>query len=83
MNGLRQIPHGTVTTGFKQTETAEAIGVRDMNTGAVQSIRRSETQSVKTGGTLMPDGITATLSPQQLADLVRYLSELGKENVGL
>jgi putative heme-binding domain-containing protein len=74
---------GTVTTGFKQTETAEAIGVRDMNTGTVQSILRSETQSVKAGGTLMPDGITATLSPQQLADLVRYLSELGKENGGL
>jgi putative heme-binding domain-containing protein len=74
---------GTVVTGFKQTETAEAIGVRDMNTGAVRSIPRSETQSIKTGGTLMPDGLTATLSPQQLADLIRYLSELGKENSGI
>ncbi len=74
---------GTVITGFKQTETAEAIGVRDMTTGAVKSIARSETRSIKTGGTLMPDGLTATLSPQKLADLIRYLSELGKENGGL
>ena len=70
-------------TGFKQTETAEAIGVRDMNTGAVKSIARSETQSIKTGGTLMPDGLTASFSPKQLADLIRYLSDLGKENGGL
>lgn len=69
---------GSVVTGFKQTETAEAIGVRDMNTGAVKSIPRNETQSIKTGGTVMPDGLTAALNPQQLADLIRYLSELGK-----
>jgi putative heme-binding domain-containing protein len=69
---------GTVISGFKQTETAEAIGVRNMNTGAVKSIQRSETQSIKTGGTVMPDGLTASLSSKQIADLIRYLSELGK-----
>jgi putative heme-binding domain-containing protein len=69
---------GTVLTGFKHTETAEAIGVRDMTTGMVKNIKRSDTREIKTGGTLMPDGLTATLSPQQLADLIRYLSELGK-----
>lgn len=74
---------GSVVTGFKQTETADAIGVRDMNTRAVKSIPRSEAQTIKTGGTLMPNGLTATLSPQQLADLIRYLSELGKENSGI
>ena len=73
---------GTVITGFKQTETAETIGIRDMNTGAVKSIARSETQSIKTGGSLMPDSLTASLSPKQLADLIRYLSELGKESGG-
>jgi putative heme-binding domain-containing protein len=69
---------GTVITGFKQTETAEAIAIRDMTTGTVKSIPRNETQSIKTGGTVMPDGLTAMLSPQQVADLIRYLSELGK-----
>jgi putative heme-binding domain-containing protein len=69
---------GTVLTGFKQTETSEAIGVRDMNTGVVKNIKRSDTREIRTGGTVMPDGLTAALSPQQLADLIRYLSELGK-----
>ena len=69
---------GTVLTGFKQTETAEALDLRDPATGTVKSIPRSETKSIKTGGTVMPDGLTATLSPQQVADLIRYLSELGK-----
>jgi hypothetical protein len=54
------------------------LGVRDMTTGMVKNIKRSDTREIKTGGTLMPDGLTATLSPQQLADLIRYLSELGK-----
>jgi hypothetical protein len=67
-----------VLTGFKHTETAESIGVRDMASGMVKNIQRSETHEIKTGGTVMPDGLTATLSPQQLADLIRYLSELGK-----
>ena len=69
---------GTVITGFKQTETAEAIAIRDMSSGVVKTFSRAGAQSVKTGGTVMPDGLTATLSPQQLADLFRYLSELGK-----
>ena len=69
---------GTVINGFKHTETAEAIGVRDMNTGVVKSFPRGETLSIKTGGTLMPEGVTAALSNKQLADLIRYLSELGK-----
>jgi putative heme-binding domain-containing protein len=69
---------GSVITGFKQTETADAIGLRDMNTGVVKTVARSETQAIKTGGSVMPDGLTASLTPQQLADLIRYLSELGK-----
>ena len=69
---------GSVVTGFKQTDTAEAISIRDMATGEVKSIPKSETQKIQTGGTVMPDGLTAGLDEQQLAHLIRYLSELGK-----
>lgn len=68
---------GSVITGFKQTETADAIGIRDM-AGVVKSIPKSDTAKIQTGGTLMPDGLTATLNEQQLAHLIKYLSELGK-----
>ena len=69
---------GTVVTGFKQTETADAIGIRDMTTGVVRSIPRTETQKIQTGGTVMPDGLVAALNEQQLAHLIKYLSGLGK-----
>ena len=68
---------GAVITGFKQTDTADTISIRDM-AGIVKSIPKSDTAKIQTGGTLMPDGLTATLNEQQLAHLIRYLSELGK-----
>lgn len=69
---------GSVVTGFKQTETAEALELRDPASGNVKTIPSGETKAIKTGGTLMPDALTSSLSPQQMADLIRYLSELGK-----
>lgn len=68
---------GTVVTGFKQTDTADTLSIRDL-TGAIKPIKKSDTQKIQTGGTLMPDGLTATMNEQQLAHLVKYLSELGK-----
>jgi putative heme-binding domain-containing protein len=68
---------GTVITGFKQTDTADAIGIRDM-AGIVKSIPKSDTAKIQSGGTVMPDGLVATLNEQQLAHLIKYLSELGK-----
>lgn len=69
---------GSVITGFKQTETAEAIAVRDMVTGELRTIARETAASIRTGGTVMPSGLTAGLDEAQLAHLIRYLSELGK-----
>jgi putative heme-binding domain-containing protein len=70
---------GTVVTGFKQTETAEAIAIRDLATGEVRSIPRAEAKEVTLGGTVMPDGLTAGMDERQLAHLVRYLMGLGAE----
>jgi putative heme-binding domain-containing protein len=69
---------GSVVTGFKHTDTAESIAIRDMATGEVKTIRRSDAADIRTGGTVMPDGLTATLDERQLAHLIRYLSELGR-----
>jgi putative heme-binding domain-containing protein len=68
---------GTVITGFKQTDTADTISIRDL-TGAIKPVKKSDTQKIQSGGTLMPDGLTSTMNEQQLAHLVKYLSELGK-----
>ncbi len=69
---------GSVITGFKQTDTADTIAIRDMTTGEVKTIPHSDTTKIQTGGTVMPDGLTAAMIEQQLAHLIRYLSELGK-----
>ncbi|MCB1063096.1 MAG: DUF1080 domain-containing protein [Verrucomicrobiae bacterium] len=69
---------GSVVSGFKQTDTAEAIAIRDLVTGEIRTIKKSDTQSIQSGGTVMPDGLTAGMDERQLAHLVRYLSELGK-----
>ncbi len=69
---------GSVITGFKQVDAADAIAIRDMTTGAIKTVRKADTVKIQTGGSLMPDGLTAGLTEQDLAHLIRYLSELGK-----
>ena len=69
---------GTVVTGFKHTDTADSIAIREMTSGEVRTIKRTDTTRIQTGGTVMADGLTATMTEQQLAHLIRYLSELGK-----
>jgi len=49
-----------------------------MSSGELRTIRKSDARTVQVGGTVMPDGLTAGMSEQQLAHLVRYLSELGQ-----
>jgi putative heme-binding domain-containing protein len=68
---------GTTLTGFRHTDTADALAIRDL-TGAIRTIKKADTQSIQVGGTLMPEGLTANLTEEQLAHLIRYLSELGK-----
>jgi putative heme-binding domain-containing protein len=70
---------GSVQTGFRQSESTEGIAIRDLATGAVKTISKSETKSIETGGSVMPEGVVAALNDQQLAHLVKYLSLLGQE----
>ena len=68
---------GTVISGFKQTDSADSISIRDL-TGKIHPIDKASTESIKIGGTVMPDGLTANLDDLQLAHLIKYLSQLGK-----
>ncbi|MBU6300191.1 MAG: DUF1080 domain-containing protein [Verrucomicrobia bacterium] len=70
---------GTVLTGFRQSESTEGIAIRDLATGAVRNILKTETASIATGGSVMPEEVVAALDEQQLAHLVKYLSNLGQE----
>ena len=71
--------NGGVFSGFLVREDAREVLLRDA-LGATQSIAASEIASKQTMPvSLMPPGLTASLRRDEFLDLVRFLSELGKE----
>lgn len=68
---------GRFVEGIRQSETGDELAIRDTLTGEITRIRRAQVAQVKPTGSVMPEGLTAPLSRPQLADLVRYLMELG------
>jgi putative heme-binding domain-containing protein len=73
-----QTRDGRIVEGLLESETADTVAIRDLLSGETTKLRRAEITSLKTGGSPMPEGLTSSLSRQQIADLIRYLMELGK-----
>jgi putative heme-binding domain-containing protein len=70
---------GRLIEGLRQSETGDEIAIRDTLTGEITRLRRSQVAQIQPTGSVMPEGLTAPLTRQQLADLVRYLMELGNQ----
>jgi putative heme-binding domain-containing protein len=68
---------GDVFTGIRQRESATDLVLRDATHDEI-IIPKSKIKKQRSIGTLMPTGLTDALSDNELADLVRFLSELGK-----
>ena len=64
-------------SGVLQRETETEIVIRD-SSGKDISVAKSKLQSRKNGGSLMPSGLIDNLSSEDRADLIRFMSELGK-----
>ncbi len=64
-------------SGIVQRETDSEVVIRD-STGKDVVLAKNNVQSRKNGGSLMPSGLTDNLTSQERADLVRFMSELGK-----
>lgn len=67
---------GRIVTGFKDGERGGLIRVRDIVTGAVTVVRRGQVKQEAKNGSMMPQGLTAGLTRQELLDLLKYLSSL-------
>ncbi len=67
---------GRVVTGFKDGERGGLIRVRDIATGAVTVVRRGQVKQESKNGSMMPQGLTAGLTRQELLDLLKFLSTL-------
>ncbi len=64
-------------SGVLQRETETEIVIRDA-AGKDVSVAKGKLQSRKNGGSLMPSGLIDSLSSEDRADLIRFMSELGK-----
>ncbi|MBX6313401.1 MAG: HEAT repeat domain-containing protein [Isosphaeraceae bacterium] len=68
---------GRVLSGIKLREADGQLVLRDAEDQEIR-IPLSSIEAQKPGGSLMPSGLTDSLTRAELIDLVRFLSELGK-----
>ena len=69
---------GTVVSGLLKSRGTDKL-VLLLNDGSLREIEKEAIESEKTGGSLMPNGLVDSLSKQQVADLVQFLSQLGRD----
>jgi putative heme-binding domain-containing protein len=68
---------GLIYTGIAVDRDANRLRLRLAN-GAIQTIPLDEIDTEEEGKSLMPQGLTKFLTHQELLDLIRFVSQLGK-----
>jgi putative heme-binding domain-containing protein len=74
---------GKSRQGYRLDETAKTLALRDPTSGDRIAIPKSEIEAVREDGTLMPEGLSAVLSPAERGDLVRFLLELRPSGISV
>ena len=69
---------GKVRQAYKASETDREIVLRDPATREVITLSKAQVEAIQAVGTLMPDGLAASMTPPERRDLVRFLVDLGK-----
>jgi putative heme-binding domain-containing protein len=69
---------GKIRQGYKVTETSQDIVFRDPASAERFQVAKIDIEELRPVGTLMPDGLTAAMSPVERRDLVRFLFDLGR-----
>src|SRR5262249_37676201 len=69
--------NGRAVSGILLRESPREVVLRDP-THDEMVIPTADIEERSTGGSLMPDGLDQTLTDAELADLIRFLAELGK-----
>lgn len=67
---------GAAITGYVEREGEDLVWYRDTATPWIKPLAKKDIASRETIPTLMPPGLTATLTEQQFLDLVAYLASL-------
>lgn len=66
---------GRIYNGYREREEGGVLWLRDIATREVVPIQQKEIAERNDVGTLMPAGLTSSLSREDLRDLIRFLSE--------
>ncbi|MBM3823450.1 MAG: DUF1080 domain-containing protein [Verrucomicrobia bacterium] len=69
---------GDEFTGYKIRETPDEWQLRDPSANQVHRIAKADVEHMRDVGSLMPEGLTAGLSRDELHDLIRFLAEQGR-----
>ena len=69
---------GKVIQGYKVSENTQSVVLREATTGKEVTIRRGDIEDLKPIGSLMPAGLAEAMPEADLADLCRFLLDLGK-----
>ena len=69
---------GQVYTGYRSGGSDSEVVIRDVATGTQTRITKDKIASQKMTGSLMPAGLLDKLTREELRDLFKYLSGLGK-----
>lgn len=70
---------GNLLQGYQVSSDEHELVLLDPASGEKRIIPHDEIDDSVSGGTLMPDGLAAAMSPQQQIDLICFLSSLGRE----
>lgn len=71
---------GRAYTGYVQTEDKTILVLRDPAKGTLIRIPKRDIDERREVGSLMPDGLSAAMSPVQRRDLIFFLMGLGRGN---
>ena len=67
---------GKVLQGYKTAETDSDLSLREAASGNILKLAKSAIEERREVGTLMPEGLTEAMTPQERRDLVRFLAGL-------
>ncbi len=70
---------GQVVRGYETQRNDTMLAILDPATDEVHQLDRDDVLDERHVGSPMPDGLTAAMTPQQQADLIRFLLALGRE----
>ena len=69
---------GDLITGYKTHETPDEWQLRDPANNQIRRIAKTDIAHQQDIGSLMPQGLTAGLTREELLDLIRFLTHLGQ-----